>query len=187
MTLTEHCNDYLMLCKPKVVLLMLVTVWVGMYLADSRHLRFSPWFMGTFGIACVAGAAAAFNHLIERHIDAKMQRTQRRPLAAGRLQPQQAFYFAMALMIVGLFTLCVAVNYLTAVLSFFSLLGYAAIYTTFLKHATPQNIVIGGAAGAAPPLLGWCAVSGQVTAQALLLSRIIFVWSSFLGIGYTSL
>jgi len=171
-------RDYWELTKPRVVALMLLTAWVGMLLASSPALF--PWhafIFGTFGIACCAGSAAAINHLVERHIDTHMKRTQQRPIATGRLKPQQAMIFAACLGLLGLGVLIQFVNPLTAWLTLFSLVGYALIYTLFLKRATPQNIVIGGLAGAAPPLLGWTAVSNDIGAFGLLLVLIVFTWT----------
>jgi protoheme IX farnesyltransferase len=132
---------------------------------------------GNLGIALCAGSAAAVNHLVDRHIDIKMARTSNRPVARGRVEPQKAVLFALVLGCAGMATLLVFVNALTAWLTLFSLLGYAVIYTMFLKRATPQNIVIGGIAGAAPPLLGWTAVTGEISGHGLLLVLIIFAWT----------
>lgn len=171
-------RDYFELCKPKVVALMIITAWVGMLLACPAD-RF-PWqafFLGTIGIACCAGSAATINHLVERHIDIHMRRTRHRPLASGRIKPLQAMLFSLFLGSFGLIILIGFVNALTAWLTLLSLLGYALFYTLFLKRATPQNIVIGGLAGAAPPLLGWTAVTGTIDAGGLLLALIIFTWT----------
>ncbi len=171
-------QDYFTLCKPRVVLLMLITAWVGMLLACAPYeFPLSAFIFGTLGIAFSAGSAAAINHIVERHIDIHMRRTQHRPLAAGRLQPKQAMWFSLFLGTLGLGMLVLFVNLLTAWLTLLSLLGYALVYTLFLKRATPQNIVIGGAAGAAPPLLGWTAVTGDISAGGLLLVLIIFIWT----------
>src|SRR5690606_23075943 len=124
-----------------------------------------------------AGSAACINHVVDQHIDVKMNRTKRRPLPSGKVTPKQAFWFAMVIGTVGLLLLVVFINLLTAILTFITLMGYAIFYTMFLKHATPQNIVIGGAAGAAPPLLGWTAVTGQIDSYGLLLVLIIFAWT----------
>lgn len=171
-------RDYLELTKPRVVALMLLTAWIGMLLASAPW--DFPWhalFWGTIGIACSAGSAAVINQLVERHIDCHMQRTQKRPVASGRVSPQSALLFALILGGIGLSALSYYVNALTAWLTFFSLVGYALIYTLFLKRTTPQNIVIGGIAGAAPPLLGWTAVSGTLDPFGLLLVLIIFTWT----------
>ena len=170
-------RDYLELCKPNVVAVMLFTAVVGMLLATPGML---PWWaltVGSLGIALSAGSAAAINHLVDRHIDARMARTRARPLPTGQLSTAQAALFAAVIGTVGLGILYFLVNPLTAGLTFLSLIGYAFIYTLYLKRATPQNIVIGGAAGAAPPVLGWTAVTGQVDPHALLLFLIIFVWT----------
>lgn len=171
-------RDYWELTKPRVVALMLLTAWIGMLLASEPSTF--PWhafFFGTIGIACSAGAAAVINQLVERHIDIHMHRTHDRPVASGRVSPKQAMLFALGLGILGLGSLVVFVNTLTAWLTLLSLIGYALIYTLFLKRTTPQNIVIGGAAGAAPPLLGWAAVSGTLDPFGLLLVLIIFTWT----------
>lgn len=157
---------------------MLFTVIVGMLLSTRRELP--PWrvlVFGSLGIALVAGAAAAINHLVDRRIDALMARTRARPLPSGAVRGAQVIVFAAALSLVGMWLLLVFTNGLCAVLTFASLVGYAVVYSMFLKHATPQNIVIGGAAGAAPPLLGWVAVTGQLDPGALLLFLIILVWT----------
>ncbi|HSV71619.1 MAG TPA: heme o synthase [Methylibium sp.] len=171
-------RDYLELTKPRVVALMLFTVLVGMLLAAPPGAL--PWrvaLAAPLGIGLVAGAAAALNHLVDRRIDALMARTRGRPLPSGALQASQVLAFAVLLGGTGLALLLAFANTLCALLTLASLVGYAVVYSLFLKHATPQNIVIGGAAGAAPPLLGWVAVSGQVEPGALLLFLIIFVWT----------
>lgn len=168
---------YWELCKPRVVALMLLTALVGMQLATPGFIPWHPLIFGTLGIALMAGAAAAINHILDQHIDARMGRTKYRPLPANRLSRKQAIIFAITLAIVGMSVLMIWVNLLTAILTLCSLLGYAIVYTVYLKHATPQNIVIGGVAGAAPPLLGWTAVTGQCGPQAWLLVLIIFLWT----------
>jgi len=170
-------RDYLELTKPKVVVLMLITSLVGMYLATRAGVPWTVLIFGNLGIACCAGAAAAVNHVVDRRIDAQMARTHKRPLAEGRVSPLAALTFAMLLAIAGLALLLTFTNPLTAWLTLASLLGYAVLYTGFLKRATPQNIVIGGLAGAAPPLLGWVAVTGHISAEPLLLVLIIFAWT----------
>lgn len=170
-------RDYLELCKPKVVLLMLLTALVGMYLATSGGRSFLLVISALSGIGLCAGSAAAINHLVDKRIDAIMSRTKKRPIAHGRITVKQAIWFALILGGMGLCILTVFVNTLTAVLTFATLIGYAGIYTGYLKRATPQNIVIGGLAGAAPPLLGWTAVTNQLDPQALLLVLIIFTWT----------
>ena len=168
---------YLTLTKPKVVALMLLTALVGMCLAVPGALPIQEAILGLVGIAFMAGSAAAFNHLIDRRIDAIMARTYKRPLPSGELQTSNVFVFASGLGLVGFLVLYVGVNGLTAWLTFASLLGYAAIYTMYLKRETPQNIVIAGMAGAMPPLLGWTSVIGELHANAWLLVMIIFIWT----------
>lgn len=170
-------NDYLTLCKPKVILVMLVTTWVGMHLATNTHVPWHIFIFGTLGIALAGGSAAVINHLVDRHIDTKMTRTQNRPLATNRISIRNASIFSAILGLSGLGVLAVFINPLTASLTFGTMFGYAILYTLFLKHQTPQNIVIGGAAGAMPPLLGWTAVTGQTSAFAWLLVLIIFTWT----------
>lgn len=170
-------RDYLELCKPRVVALMLLTVVVGMFLASPSWIPLSIFCAALLGVGFVAGSAAAINHLVDKRIDAIMARTQKRPVARGRVSVKQALLFALFLGLIGLFVLVVFVNSLTAVLTFLTLIGYAGIYTGYLKRATPQNIVIGGLAGAAPPLLGWTAITNHLDPQALLLVLIIFTWT----------
>ena len=170
-------RDYLELTKPKVVLLMLITSLVGMFLATRAGVPWTVLLFGNLGIALCAGGAAVVNHVVDRQIDSVMARTHKRPLAEGRVSPAAALTFAFVLGVSGLALLLTFTNALAAWLTLASLIGYAVIYTGFLKRATPQNIVIGGLAGAAPPLLGWVAVTGQVTAEPLLLVLIIFAWT----------
>ncbi len=170
-------RDYLELCKPRVVALMLLTVVVGMYLAVPGWVPLFTLSTTLLGIALCAGSAAAINHLVDKRIDAIMARTKKRPVAQGRISVQQAVFFAIILGIIGLTVLGYFVNTLTAGLTFITIIGYAGVYTGYLKRATPQNIVIGGLAGAAPPLLGWTAVTNQLDPQALLLVLIIFTWT----------
>ncbi|MFK4234316.1 heme o synthase [Pseudomonas guariconensis] len=170
-------RDYLELTKPKVVVLMLITSLAGMFLATRAGVPWPILLFGNLGIALCAGGAAVVNHVVDRRIDALMARTHKRPLADGRVAPLPALGFALALSLAGMAVLLVFTNALTAWLTLASLLGYAVIYTGFLKRATPQNIVIGGLAGATPPLLGWVAVSGHVSAEPLLLVLIIFAWT----------
>lgn len=170
-------RDYLELCKPRVVLLMLLTVLVGMYLATPTWVELPLLIATLVGIGFCAGSAAAINHLVDRHIDSIMARTKKRPIAHGRISVVHALWFALVLGILGLLILVFFVNQLTAFLTFISLIGYAGIYTGYLKRATSQNIVIGGLAGAAPPLLGWTAVTNHLDPQALLLVLIIFTWT----------
>ena len=170
-------KDYFELCKPRVVALMLLTVVVGMYLATPSWVPITTLGFSLMGIGLCAGSAAAINHLVDKHIDSLMDRTKKRPLARGSLTKKQALLFALIIGILGLGILALLVNRLTAILTFLSLIGYAGIYTGYLKRATPQNIVIGGLAGAAPPLLGWTAVTNQLDPEALLLVLIIFTWT----------
>ena len=170
-------KQYLELTKPKVVLLILFTAWVGMLLAVPTWPPMDLMFWGLIGIGFSSAAAAAINHWADQKIDAIMKRTQHRPLPSGELSSMKVLLFALSLTVVGMFVLVYFINVLTAVLTFLSLIGYAFIYTFFLKRATPQNIVIGGAAGATPPVLGWSSITGEVTADSLLLFGIIFAWT----------
>jgi protoheme IX farnesyltransferase len=170
-------RDYLELGKPRVVALILFTAVVGMFLAVPGWPPVSKLLAATLGIALAASGAAGINHLLDRRIDAVMYRTRHRPLPTGRLNESQALSYALVLTTLSMLILAGLVNPLTAVLTFCSLIGYAMVYTLFLKRATPQNIVIGGAAGAAPPLLGWAAVTGHVAPGALVLFLIILVWT----------
>ncbi|KIH86175.1 heme o synthase [Pseudomonas batumici] len=170
-------RDYLELTKPKVVVLMLITSLVGMFLATRAGVPWRVLVFGNLGIGLCAGGAAVVNHVVDRRIDALMARTHKRPLAQGRVSPMAALSFALILAVSGQALLLGFTNPLTAWLTLASLLGYAVIYTGFLKRATPQNIVIGGLAGAAPPLLGWVAATGHVSAEPLLLVLIIFAWT----------
>lgn len=168
---------YFELTKPRVVALIVFTALVGMALAQPE---LPPWRLvvfGMLGIWLAASAAAAINHLLDQRIDARMARTAYRPLPQGELKPWQVLVFALGLALLSMAILVVFVNVLTAWLTFASLIGYAVIYTAMLKRATPQNIVIGGAAGAAPPVLGWAAVAGELHPHAWLLFLIIFVWT----------
>ncbi len=169
--------DFLELTKPRVVALMLITAVIGMCMAVPGFVPWQPLVLGNIGIALCAGAAAAINHVVDERIDQKMSRTTNRPVAQGRVSQSEAIAFATLLAILGTALLATTVNVLTAVLTVASLVGYAFIYTMFLKRATPQNIVIGGLAGAAPPLLGWTAVTGEIHAHGLLLVLIIFAWT----------
>ncbi len=169
--------QYLELCKPRVVILIVFTAVVGMFLAVPGWPPFVASLAGTLGIGLAASSAAAINHLLDHRIDAKMARTKRRPLASGQLTERNVLIFALSLGLLAMMILVLWVNSLTAILTFLSLIGYAIVYTAWLKRATPQNIVIGGAAGAAPPVLGWTAVTGSLDPQALLLFLIIFIWT----------
>lgn len=172
-----HWRDYLELTKPRVVALLLLTALVGMCLATPSWVPLHIMLPALAGIGLMAGSAAAINHLVDRHIDAKMARTLRRPLPTGALSPRRVLAFAAIIGALGYIILELMVNRLTALLTLASLVGYAVIYTMYLKRATPQNIVIGGLAGAAPPLLGWTAVTGEIHANALLLVMIVFTWT----------
>jgi protoheme IX farnesyltransferase len=170
-------RDFLELTKPKVSLLIVFTAIVGMVLASPGLVPLPALIFGTLGIALASGSAAAFNHVLDRRIDEQMARTRRRPLPTGHLELRHAVAFAALLGLASMLILWRFVNGLTAALTFCSLIGYAMIYTLWLKRATPQNIVIGGAAGAAPPVLGWAAVTNTIDPQALLLFLIVFTWT----------
>ncbi|WP_419237035.1 heme o synthase [Photobacterium leiognathi subsp. mandapamensis] len=169
-------RDYLTMTKPKVVAMLLLTALVGMCLAVQGIPPADAVILGLAGIGLQSAAAAAFNHVLDRRFDAQMARTYHRPLAKGRVETWKAVVFATSLMLIG-FALLMMLNALTAWLTMASLVGYALIYTVWLKHATPQNIVIGGLAGAAPPLLGWTAVTGQLDPYAFLLVMLVFAWT----------
>jgi len=168
---------YYELTKPRVVLLIIFTAVTGMILAVPGWPGAVALVFGTLGIGMAASSAAVVNHVLDARIDINMSRTRDRPLPQGKLSEQHAMMFASMLCVISMLILWFIVNPLTAILTFASLIGYAVIYTVFLKHATPQNIVIGGAAGAAPPVLGWTAVTGEIHSDALLLFLIIFVWT----------
>ena len=170
-------KSYFELTKPKVVMMMLITAIVGMLLASKTLPPLSLIFISLLGIGLCASSAATINQIIDRNIDANMARTSERPLPQGNITTLNASIFALILMIAGTTILVLKVNTLTALLTVSSLIGYAFIYTVFLKRATPQNIVIGGLAGAAPPLLGWTSISNSIDPNALLLVLIIFVWT----------
>jgi protoheme IX farnesyltransferase len=170
-------RDYLELTKPKVVALMILTSIIGMFLSVPGMVPIDVLILGNVGIALCAGAAAVINHVVDRKIDLKMSRTLNRPVAKGRVSPYQALLFSTILGLIGMAILLVYINPLTAWLTLASLFGYAVLYTSYLKRATPQNIVIGGLAGAVPPLLGWTAVTGEIHGHALLLVLIIFAWT----------
>lgn len=173
----NRLRDYLEITKPKVVALLVLTAWVGMMLAVPGLPSVQTLFFATLGIGLLSAAAAAINHVVDQRIDAQMARTYSRPVAKGRISTTQATSFAIGLAVAGFVVLYVVVNALTAWLTLASLFGYAVVYTMFLKRATPQNIVIGGLAGAMPPLLGWTAVTGEIHGHALLLVMIIFAWT----------
>jgi protoheme IX farnesyltransferase len=170
-------RDFLQLTKPKVVSLIVFTAVVGMFLAVPGLPPLGALVWGTAGIALAAASAAAINHVLDARIDAEMDRTRHRPLPQGALPESWALAFAFVLGSASMLILALRVNGITAVLTFFSLIGYAVLYTVWLKRATPQNIVIGGAAGAAPPVLGWTAVTGSLHPDALLMFLVIFAWT----------
>lgn len=170
-------RDFYELTKPKVVMLIVFTAIVGMVLAVPGWPGVVPIVIGSLGIGFAASSAAVINHVLDARIDIQMSRTHNRPVAQGRLTDFQALTFAFFLCAASMLMLWFIINSLTAILTFASLIGYAVIYTVFLKRATPQNIVIGGAAGAAPPVLGWTAVTGEIHSNALLLFLIIFMWT----------
>ncbi len=170
-------RDYVELCKPRVVMLIVFTAVVGMFLATPGMVSPALLVYATLGIGLSAASAAAINHVADHRIDALMARTKYRPLPQGEISKPQALAFALLLGISGMALLVFMVNVLTAILTFLALIGYALVYTLYLKRATPQNIVIGGAAGAAPPVLGWTAVTGDVHPHALLLFLIVFTWT----------
>ena len=178
-SLERHTDwrDYYELTKPRVVVLIVFTAIVGMFLAVPGWPGFAPLVFGTLGIGLAASSAAVYNHVLDARIDIHMLRTRGRPLPEGRLTERKALMFASLLCVLSMIILWLLVNPLTAVLTFASLIGYALIYTVYLKRATPQNIVIGGAAGAAPPVLGWIAVTNEVHSNALLLFLIVFIWT----------
>ncbi|MFK2902720.1 protoheme IX farnesyltransferase [Dyella ginsengisoli] len=175
--MTAHVREYLQLTKPRVVALLVFCAVIGMFLAVPGLPPWRSLVFGTLGIWMASGSAAAFNHLIDERIDKLMARTARRPLATGALSAHQVLAFAVLLGVASMLVLALLVNLLTAVLTFGGLIGYALVYTAYLKRATPQNIVIGGLAGAIPPVLGWTAVTGELHAFALQLCLIIFVWT----------
>ncbi|WP_431634684.1 heme o synthase [Dyella sp. KULCS107] len=175
--MSAHVREYLQLTKPRVVALLVFCAVIGMFLAVPGVPPWRALVFGTLGIWMASGSAAAFNHLIDERIDKLMARTARRPLATGALSVRQVLVFAVLLGVASMLVLALLVNLLTAVLTFGGLIGYALVYTAYLKRATPQNIVIGGLAGAIPPVLGWTAVTGELHAFALQLCLIIFVWT----------
>lgn len=174
---TADWRDYYELTKPRVVVLIVFTAVVGMFLAVPGWPGIVELLFGTLGIGLAASSAAVVNHVLDARIDGQMSRTRGRPLPQGKLTEGDALAFASILCVLSMLLLWFVVNPLTAVLTFASLIGYAVVYTVYLKRRTPQNIVIGGAAGAAPPVLGWTAITGEVHANALLLFLIIFVWT----------
>ncbi len=170
-------RDYLQMCKPRVVLLMLLCAIVGMCLATTGAVSIDDLIVLSIGMSLVAGSAAVVNHVADAQIDASMARTRSRPIPMGRVSPQHALLFSAAMGIAGTTILYLGINPLTAWLNVASWVGYGLIYTLFLKRATPQNIVIGGLFGAAPPLFGWTAVTNSLDAEGILLVLIIFVWT----------
>ena len=170
-------NNFLALCKPRVTMLIVFTAMIGMFLATPNMVPLNILLAATIGIGMASGAAAAFNCLVEQAIDAKMARTRGRPLPTGQVTSRQTFIFATIMASTGLSILYVFVNPLTMWLTLATFVGYAVIYTVFLKPATPLNIVIGGLSGAMPPALGWAAVTGAVSAEAWILVLIIFAWT----------
>lgn len=175
--ITITWRDYYALCKPKVVALIMFTAIIGMFLAVPGMVPWQPLVYGTIGIALASASAAAINQVIDQRIDAIMARTKNRPLPTGHMDSRHALIFALIIGLIGMLVLYFLVNTVTMILTFISLIGYAVIYTMYLKYATPQNIVIGGAAGAAPPVLGWSAVTGDINEHSLLLFLIIFAWT----------
>lgn len=172
-----NCKSYWALCKPKVVALIIFTAVVGMLLASPDGVPWNALVFGTLGIGLGAASGAAMNHWVDHRIDGVMDRTNNRPLPQGDLPTYAALIFALILAALSSWVLVAFVNNITAILTFLSLIGYAVVYTMYLKRTTPMNIVLGGAAGAAPPLLGWAAVTGDVPPEALLLFLIIFIWT----------
>ncbi len=170
-------RDYYELTKPRVVMLIVFTAIVGMFLSVPGLPDLGALFFGTLGIGMASSSAAVFNHVLDARTDIKMSRTRARPLPQQKLTARTALSFGFGLGVISMIILWYLVNPLTAILTFLSLIGYAVVYTIWLKHATPQNIVIGGAAGAAPPVLGWAAITNEVTSGALLLFLIIFIWT----------
>jgi protoheme IX farnesyltransferase len=178
-TETATFGDYLELTKPKVVLLLMVTAVAGMFLATrpAGMVDLVVLVFGSLGLAMAMGASAVINHVVDQKVDVMMARTHDRPVATGKIEPGRALVLALVLTVVSLGILDQMINRLTAVLTLFGVIGYAGIYTLYLKRATPQNIVIGGLAGAIPPLLGWTAVTGTLDPEAFALVLIIFIWT----------
>ena len=175
--LRQQINDYYELCKPRVVMLIVFTAVVGMFLATPGMVPLDVLILGTLGIGLMAASAAAINQILDHQVDARMARTCGRPIVTGNISLPRSVAFAILIGSAGMAILYLWINPLTAWLTLLTLVGYAGIYTLYLKRATPQNIVIGGAAGAAPPVLGWAAVTGTIDPHALLLFLIIFVWT----------
>ncbi len=175
--LTLSWRYYLALCKPRVLLLIVFTAMVGQLLASTDETRWTLILFSTLGIGLAAAAGAAINHWADRRVDAVMARTRNRPLPQSEISPRSALVFALVIASLSMAILFVEVNLLTTVLTFLSMVGYSVIYTLYLKYATPHNIVLGGASGAAPPLLGWTAVTGEVGVEAVILFLIVFLWT----------
>jgi len=176
-SVTDNWHKYYNLCKPKVVFLIVFTAIVGMLLSTQGALPLDTFLAATIGIGLASASGAALNHWVDQRIDVVMERTHKRPLPQGEMSSRSALLFALSLAVISMVILLIWTNPLTALLTLTSLVGYAVIYTMFLKRSTPQNIVLGGAAGAAPPMLGWAAMTGEVNNEALLLFLIIFVWT----------
>lgn len=176
-SVTDNWRKYYNLCKPKVVFLIVFTAIVGMLLSTQGALPLDTFIAATIGIGLASASGAALNHWVDQRIDVVMERTHKRPLPQGEMSSRSALLFALSLAVISMVVLLTWTNPLTALLTLTSLVGYAVIYTMFLKRSTPQNIVLGGAAGAAPPMLGWAAMTGEVNTEALLLFLIIFVWT----------
>jgi protoheme IX farnesyltransferase len=170
-------RDFYTLTKPRVVQLLVFTAVIGMLLSTPGMVPWDVLVFGSLGIGLAAASGAAVNHVLDRRFDEAMARTRARPLPMGRVSERDAMAFALALGLIGIGILTLLINPLTALLTFFALIGYAVIYTVYLKRTTPQNIVIGGAAGAAPPVLGWAALQNEVSGYSLLLFLIIFMWT----------
>lgn len=177
LNITTSWKDYYALCKPKIVALIVFTAIVGMFLSSPGMVPLDALLFGTLGIGLAAASAAAINHVVDHRIDSVMARTLRRPLPKGKVTMQAAISFAFILAALSMVVLTYFVNVLTAVLTIVSLIGYGFVYSMYLKRATPQNIVIGGAAGAAPPVLGWTAVTGTLDPNSFILFLIIFAWT----------
>lgn len=172
-----RANDYIAICKSKVVLMLVLTAWVGLALAPDMGRTWIEQLMSLLGIGALSASAAAINHVVDRNIDKQMARTRHRPVATERLSTSQALRFAFILALIGTVLILTFSNWLCAVFTLAALVGYAVVYTSFLKRKTPQNIVIGGLAGAMPPLLGWISETGQLSAEPWLLVMIIFTWT----------
>ncbi|MGY8814795.1 MAG: heme o synthase [Gammaproteobacteria bacterium] len=170
-------RDYLALCKPKIIVLIVFTAVVGMFLAVPGMVPLNALIFGNIGIALAASSAAVVNHIVDQRVDAIMMRTKHRPLQKGNITMEGAALFGLMLGLFSMAILVLYVNMLTAILTLGSLIGYGFIYSMYLKRATPQNIVIGGASGAAPPVLGWTAVTGTLDPNSLILFLIIFAWT----------